>query len=86
MVCIGNEFYVIGDVVRITDWRMQTNMDKPRNTAESTGKFPPTPILHSVAITVNVKKELEPPAAVENTAVMKNVTLNENLIKGRNVK
>ncbi len=70
-------------LVRITVWYIQTITDEPRNTAESTGKFPPTPILHSVAITVNVKKELEPPAAVENTAVMKNVTLNENLIRGR---
>lgn len=51
----------------------------PRNTAESTGKFPPTPTVQVVAKAVRVMKLLEPPAAVPKTAVINKVILKEIL-------
>ena len=59
------------------EWRLDDS--SPRKTAESTGKFPPTPTLHNAARTVRVIKLLDPPAAVANTAVMKSVMLKDNL-------
>ena len=51
----------------------------PKNTAESTGRLPPTPILHTAANDVKVTKLGEPPAAIAKTAVMKSVILKDSL-------
>lgn len=51
----------------------------PKNTAESTGRLPPTPTLQSAANDVRATKFGEPPAATAKTAVMKSVMLNDHL-------
>ena len=52
----------------------------PRNTAESTGTFPPTPIDHTDAKRIRVVGESEAPATVEKRPIMRKVMLNEILI------
>lgn len=52
----------------------------PRNTAESTGTFPPTPIDHTDAKKIRVVDESEAPATVEKRPIMRKVMLNEILI------
>lgn len=51
----------------------------PRNIAESTGKFPPTPIDHTDANEISVIELGEPPAAKANMATMRSVMLKDIL-------
>lgn len=53
--------------------------DVPRKTAESTGRLPPTPMLHTAASEQSATYPGEPPAAVAKTPVMKSVMLNAHL-------
>lgn len=54
-------------------------LNLPRKIAESTGRFPPTPIDHIVANEMRVIELGEPPAANANTATMRSVMLKEIL-------
>lgn len=59
---------------------MSTDLhDLPRNTAESTGKFPPTPMLHTAASEHSATYPGDAPAAVANTPVTSSVMLNAHL-------
>ena len=51
----------------------------PKKTAESTGRLPPTPILHSAAKEHNVIEFGEAPAERPKIPVMKSVRLKDNL-------
>jgi hypothetical protein len=51
----------------------------PRKTAESTGRLPPTPILHTVAREHSVIEFGEAPAERAKTPVMKRVKLKDSL-------
>jgi hypothetical protein len=52
----------------------------PKKTAESTGRLPPTPMLHIAAREHNVIEFGEAPPDRANTPVMKSVRLKDNLI------
>ena len=54
----------------------------PKNTAESTGRFPPTPTLSTAKSEQSVMSFGEAPAAVANTPVMKSVRLKHHLCVG----
>ena len=54
-------------------------MNKPKKTAESTGRLPPTPILHTAAREHNAIESGDAPAATANTPVIKSVRLKANL-------
>lgn len=51
----------------------------PRNTAESTGRFPPTPTDHTAAKEIRVMAFGEPPPANANTPTMRSVMLKDIL-------
>ena len=51
----------------------------PRKTAESTGKFPPTPMPSTARRDARVTKLFEPPEARPNTPAINRVTLNDHL-------
>jgi hypothetical protein len=53
--------------------------DEPKKTAESTGRLPPTPILHTAAREHNAIESGDAPAATANTPVIKSVRLKANL-------
>ena len=59
----------------------QRKEDIPRNTAESTGKFPPTPILQTAAREHKVTYPGESPAPIANTPVIKRVILKAHLCR-----
>lgn len=50
---------------------------KSRNTAESTGRLPPTPTPSTASKEANVRKLDEPPAASPNIPAMRSVTLKD---------
>jgi hypothetical protein len=52
----------------------------PKKTAESTGRLPPTPMLHTAAREHNVIEFGEAPAERAKTPVMKSVRLKDNLM------
>jgi len=54
--------------------------DIPRKIAESTGRLPPTPMLHTAAREHNVIEFDEAPPDRANTPVMKSVRLKDNLM------
>lgn len=54
-----------------------------RNTAESTGKLPPTPMPSIPKRTPSVVKFCDPPAAMANTPEMKSVILNAHRLPTR---
>jgi hypothetical protein len=58
--------------------------DIPKKTAESTGRLPPTPILHKAAREHNVIEFGEAPAESAKTPVMKSVRLKDNLCPIKN--
>ena len=51
-----------------------------RKTAESTGKFPPTPMLHAAMSPHSATASGAPPPASANTAVTRRVRLNDHLL------
>ena len=53
--------------------------DKPKKTAESTGKLPPTPILQTAARVHKVIEFGDAPAETANTPVIKRERLKDNL-------
>ena len=53
--------------------------DIPKKTAESTGRLPPTPILHMAARAHNVVEFGEAPADTEKMPMMNSVKLKDNL-------
>jgi hypothetical protein len=53
--------------------------DKPKKTAESTGRLPPTPTLQTAAREHNVIESGDAPAETANTPVIKRVRLKDNL-------
>jgi hypothetical protein len=55
---------------------------KPKKTAESTGRFPPTPILQTAAREHNATESGDAPAETANTPVIKSVRLKANLQVG----
>jgi hypothetical protein len=57
----------------------------PKKTAESTGRLPPTPILHTAAREHNVIESGEAPAERAKRPVMKSVRLKDNLCPTRDV-
>jgi hypothetical protein len=59
--------------------------DIPKKTAESTGRLPPTPILHKAAREHNVIEFGEAPAESAKTPVMKSVRLKDNLCPTKTV-
>ena len=65
-------------------WGMHKRMmgSAPKNTAESTGGFPPTPTLSTAKSEHNAMSFGEAPAAVANTPVMKSVRLKHHLCVG----
>ena len=54
-------------------------MSRPRKIAESTGMFPPTPMLEIAARDASATNVKEPPIAIPNTPPMNNVRLNDHL-------
>jgi len=54
--------------------------DIPKKIAESTGRLPPTPMLHTAAREHNVIEFGEAPPDRAKTPVMKSVRLKDNLI------
>lgn len=60
-----------------TDFPLDNKL--PRKTAESTGKFPPVPTLHTATNEHKATALGEPPAAVANRPVMNSVMLNAHL-------
>ncbi len=56
--------------------------NKPKKTAESTGRLPPTPILHTAAREHNVIEFGDAPAETANTPVIRRVRLKDNLLGG----
>jgi hypothetical protein len=59
--------------------RLVVTADIPKKIAESTGRLPPTPILHIAAREHNVIEFGEAPAERAKTPVIKSVTLKDNL-------
>jgi len=57
----------------------QLEVDIPKKIAESTGRFPPTPMLQTAAREHNVIESGEAPPARAKTPVMKSVTLKDSL-------
>lgn len=57
----------------------EAGMDTSAKAAESTGRFPPTPILHTAANEHRATNPGDPPAARANTPVMNSVMLNAHL-------
>ena len=54
-------------------------IDKPKKTAESTGRLPPTPTLQTAAREHKAMESGDAPAETANTPVIKSVRLKANL-------
>ena len=55
-------------------------IDKPKKTAESTGRLPPTPTLQTAAREHKAMESGDAPAETANTPVIKSVRLKANLM------
>ena len=71
-LCLGTV-----SIIDLVDWDMTKRA--PRKTAESTGKFPPTPTLRTAKREQSATSLGDAPAAVAKTPVMKSVRLKHHL-------
>lgn len=64
---------IVGSIIAFREWSI------PKKTAESTGRFPPTPVPKAAIKDASVTKSGDPPAARPNTPAISRVKLNDHL-------